>query len=117
MPKPPDPMRPPPHPVEPPEPPVHPVPPHPVPPHPVPPHPVPPHPPAPEPPPPPPSGGTPSITSWTRLEPRSREADMRSTLSARLFDPVWLMTRQWQTGEFQAEDAGTPVMARIRASS
>ena len=42
---------------------------------------------------------------------------MRSTLSARLFDPLWLLTRQWQTGEFQAEDAGTPVMARVRAST
>ncbi len=42
---------------------------------------------------------------------------MRSTVSARLFDPLWLLTRQWQTGEFQAEDAGTPVMARVRASS
>ena len=71
----------------------------------------------PKPPPPPQPGGTPSITSWTRLEPRSREADMRSIVSARLFDPLWLLTRQWQTGEFQAEDVGTPVMARIRASS
>jgi len=42
---------------------------------------------------------------------------MRSTLSARLFDPLWLLTRQWQTGEFQAEDAGSPVTARVRASS
>ena len=42
---------------------------------------------------------------------------MRATISARLFDPLWLLTRQWQTGEFQAEDAGTPVIARVRASS
>ena len=42
---------------------------------------------------------------------------MSSSVSARLFDPLWLLTRQWQTGEFQAEDAGTPVMARVRASS
>src|SRR5947208_6806052 len=71
----------------------------------------------PPPPPPPEPGGAPSITSWTRLEPRSRKADMRSSVSARLFDPLWLLTRQWQTGEFQAEDLGTPVMARVRASS
>jgi hypothetical protein len=58
-----------------------------------------------------------SITSWTRLEPRCREADMRSTLGARLFDPLWLLTRQWQMGEFQAEDAGTPVLARVRAKT
>jgi hypothetical protein len=46
---------------------------------------------------------TPSITSWTRLEPRCRDAEMRSTVSARVFDPLWLMTRQWQVGEFQGE--------------
>jgi hypothetical protein len=58
-----------------------------------------------------------SITSWTRLEPRCRDAEMRSTVSARVFDPLWLMTRQWQVGEFQGEDAGTPVLARVRATS
>ena len=59
----------------------------------------------------------PSITSWTRLEPRCRDADMSRTVSARLFDPLWLLTRQWQTGEFLGEDAGTPVIARARARS
>jgi hypothetical protein len=113
MPLPPDPPHlPPQHPPVPPEPPDPPEPPHP---------PHPPHPPEPPQPPTPPAppqpGGTPSITSWTRIEPRSRDADMRSSVSARLFDPMWLLTRQWQTGEFQAEDAGTPVMARVRASS
>jgi len=39
------------------------------------------------------------------------------SLNARLFDPLWMLTRQWQFGEFQAEDAGTPVMARVRATS
>lgn len=60
---------------------------------------------------------TASITSWTRLEPRSAKADMGSSSSARLFDPLWLLTRQWQMGEFQAEDAGTPVQARVRATN
>jgi hypothetical protein len=59
----------------------------------------------------------PSITSWTRLEPRCREADMRTTLAARVFDPLWMLTRQWQVGEFQGEDAGTPVVARVRAKT
>lgn len=59
----------------------------------------------------------PSITSWTRLEPHCREADMRTSVAARVFDPLWLMTRQWQVGEFQGEDAGSPVIARVRAVS
>src|SRR5688572_8332419 len=74
-------------------------------------------PPPPPPPPPPPEGAVPSITSWTRLEVRSRHADMRASLSARVFDPLWLMARQWQVGEFQGEDAGMPVLARVRSQT
>lgn len=57
----------------------------------------------------------PSITSWTRLEPRARSEDMRTSLQARIHDPLWLLARQWQFGEFQGEDAGSPVVARLRA--
>ena len=42
---------------------------------------------------------------------------MGKSVSARLFDPLWMMARQWQMGEFQGEDAGTPVQARVRATS
>ena len=86
---------------------------------PPPPPPRPPRPPPPPPPlpPPPPADTTPSITSWTRLEPQTREADMRNATQARLYDPLWLLARQWQVGEFQGEDAGTPVLARVRAQT
>ena len=60
---------------------------------------------------------TSSITSWTRLEPQCSDADIGASASARLFDPLWLMTRQWQMGEFQAQDAGSPVQARVRATN
>jgi hypothetical protein len=60
---------------------------------------------------------TPSITSWTRLEPQTSDADMAASSNARLFDPLWFMTRQWQMGEFQAEDTGSPVQARVRATN
>jgi hypothetical protein len=59
----------------------------------------------------------PSITSWLRLEPRSRDAEMNTSLQARIYDPLWMLTRQWQLGEFQGEDNGSPVMARWRAES
>ncbi|MEO6407392.1 MAG: hypothetical protein ABIO45_01395 [Burkholderiaceae bacterium] len=42
---------------------------------------------------------------------------MTSGSSARVFDPLWFLARQWQLGEFQAEDAGSPVQARVRATS
>ncbi|MEY2891619.1 MAG: hypothetical protein RJA98_1527 [Pseudomonadota bacterium] len=56
-----------------------------------------------------------SITTWTRLEPRGRDANMTQSVQARLYDPLWLLARQWQVGEFRGEDAGTPVSARWRA--
>src|ERR1043165_10054524 len=56
----------------------------------------------------------PSITSWMRLEPRSRNAEMNTSLQARVYDPLWLLARQWQFGEFQGEDNGSPVLARWR---
>src|SRR5688572_13977372 len=49
-----------------------------------------------------------------RLEPRVRNADMSAGLQARIYDPFWLLTRQWQSGEFQAEDNGSPASARWR---
>ena len=48
---------------------------------------------------------------------RSSDADMAASSNARLFDPLWFMTRQWQMGEFQAEDTGSPVQARVRATN
>jgi hypothetical protein len=55
-----------------------------------------------------------SITSWTRLEPHSQTDDLSVGLAARTHDPLWLLARQWQIGEFTAEDAGSPVQARLR---
>jgi hypothetical protein len=57
----------------------------------------------------------PSITSWTRLEPIAGRKDLDTGLQARVHDPLWMLARQWQVGEFQAEDAGSPVRARLRA--
>ncbi len=56
----------------------------------------------------------PSITSWTRLEPRTERADLEDALAARLYDPLWQLARQWQIGELTAEDAGSPVEVRVR---
>src|SRR5437879_8236403 len=59
----------------------------------------------------------PSVTTWTRLEPRAREDDVRLGLQAQTYDPLWLLARQWQVGEFVGEDAGSPVIARLEADS
>jgi len=57
----------------------------------------------------------PSITTWSRLEPNVRGASQKETLQARIYDPLWLLARQWQLGELQGDDNGTPVSARLRA--
>ena len=52
-----------------------------------------------------------------RLEPVSRNAEMKASLQARVYDPLWLLARQWQLGAFQGEDNGSPIMARWRGES
>jgi hypothetical protein len=59
----------------------------------------------------------PSVTTWTRLEPRAREDDVRLGLQAQVYDALWLLARQWQLGEFSGEDSGSPVAARLEAES
>lgn len=54
---------------------------------------------------------------WTRLEPQSVSGDPTPGTEARLFDPLWLLTRQWQLGEFAAEDAGSPVAVHIESTT
>ena len=60
-----------------------------------------------------------SITTWTpKLEPRTRSHDgMDAGLQAGVLDPLWMLTRQWHLGEFQAEDAGTAVAATAQVTS
>jgi hypothetical protein len=54
-----------------------------------------------------------SVTGWTRLEPRPRSRDFARGLEARVHDPLWMLARQWQVGEFKADDAGSLVAARL----
>ena len=58
-----------------------------------------------------------SITTWMRLEPGCRNPDMSAGLQARIYDPLWLLARQWQLGEFQGEDNGSPAIANLEAES
>jgi hypothetical protein len=59
----------------------------------------------------------PSFTHWNRFEPSPHGAPLEDALHARLHDPLWLLGRQWQTGEFRGEDAGSPVAARLRSTT
>jgi hypothetical protein len=53
----------------------------------------------------------PTVGVWNRLEGRPRTTDFDRALRAEVRDPLWLLTRQWQLGEFSGADAGTPVTA------
>ena len=56
----------------------------------------------------------PSVTIWNRLEGRPRSPDFARSLRAEVRDPLWLLTRQWQSGEFHGDDAGSPVLAKLQ---
>ena len=49
-----------------------------------------------------------SITTFFRLEPDPLRPDVTVGATAPLHDPLWLLARQWQTGEFA-------VVARVHA--
>lgn len=55
----------------------------------------------------------PGITLWNRLEGRPRADKFERALRAEVRDPLWMLTRQWQMGEFQGDDAGSPIFAKI----
>jgi len=38
-------------------------------------------------------------------------------MRAEVRDALWMLTKQWQMGEFQADDAGSPVFAKIHITS
>jgi hypothetical protein len=55
-----------------------------------------------------------AATYWNRLEPRPRSPEIAEALAARVRDPLWMLTRQWQFGEFQGEDAASPAYVQTR---
>lgn len=54
-----------------------------------------------------------SVTYWSQLQPSPRTQSVEEGLAARIRDPAWLLCRQWQVGEFQGVDGGSPAFARI----
>jgi hypothetical protein len=54
-----------------------------------------------------------SITYWSQLQPSPRQQAITAGLAARIRDPAWLLCRQWQLGEYQGIDGGSPAFARI----
>jgi len=59
------------------------------------------------------SRSIPAITFWNRLEGRPRAANFERSLRSEVRDALWMLTRQWQIGEFRGDDAGSPIFSKI----
>ena len=61
-----------------------------------------------------------SINAFQRLEysehvePRIRKDDLTEALSLKVYDPLWMLSRQWLMGEFRGNNAGTAVSVRCQ---
>ena len=51
------------------------------------------------------------------LETRSRKMDLTEALRFRVHDPLWMLSRQWQLGEFRGNDAGTAMSVRCHVAT
>src|SRR5260370_34698237 len=58
----------------------------------------------------------PSSRIWGRIEPCCGANDPELGLEARVHDSLWQLARQWQVGEFEGRDAGSPVIATVQSS-
>lgn len=55
-----------------------------------------------------------AVTQWNRVEGRPRTRQFDRALRAEVRDPLWMIARQWQLGELNGDDAGSPVLAQLR---
>lgn len=56
---------------------------------------------------------TKGFESWLHIEPLCRSEDLSQGIKARTADPLWMLARQWQMGEFKGEDNGSPVQVKV----
>jgi hypothetical protein len=59
----------------------------------------------------------PTATYWNRLEPRPHVSQLEASYTARVRDPLWFLTRQWQMGELEGEDAGGPAYVQCKMTT
>ena len=59
----------------------------------------------------------PTVKLWNRLEARPRTDNFDRALKAEVRDALWMLTRQWQMGEFAGDDAGAPILAKVHLTT
>src|SRR5688500_4836510 len=55
----------------------------------------------------------PTLPMFNRLEARPRTHNFDRALQAEIRDALWMLTKQWQMGEFKGDDAGSPVTSKV----
>lgn len=55
----------------------------------------------------------PTVTVFNRLEGRPRTLSFDRALRAEVRDALWMLSKQWQMGEFRGSDAGSPAFAKV----
>ena len=53
------------------------------------------------------------MAATVRVELGTQCPELQDGLQARIHDPLWLLARQWQFGEFDGEDTGSPAAAQV----
>jgi hypothetical protein len=57
------------------------------------------------------------MASQIRIEPSTNSSQFQDGLQARIHDPLWLLARQWQFGEFKGEDVGSAASTQVVVES
>ncbi len=56
------------------------------------------------------------VTKWAKIVPRRDTADPAVGLAARVADPLWMLARQYQFGEFTGDDGAEPVTVEVQVT-
>lgn len=59
----------------------------------------------------------PTVTLWNRLEGRPRTENFDRAMKAEVRDALWMLSKQWQMGEFIGDDAGSPLISKAHLNT
>ena len=62
------------------------------------------------------AAGVQDFSVYKRIEPRARKEDFATALSFELYDPLWMLARQWQFGRFKGNDCGSIVTSKVKVN-
>ncbi len=57
-----------------------------------------------------------ALLLWQKIRISPEISDVDEALRCEIYDPLWMLGRQWQMGEFKAEDAGMAAFAAVQTA-